>query len=77
MVDVRNPAFAHGQLYVALSRVGRSTDVAILCDTSAVTVDDAGVEWVTTTNVVERKLLEDSIPAEYRRAFRERYPERV
>lgn len=36
VVDVRCQAFAHGQLYVALSRVRRSADLLILC--SAVSV---------------------------------------
>ena len=35
VVDLRNPAFAHGQLYVALSRVRRRGDVMLFCDNDA------------------------------------------
>ena len=75
VVDVRNPPFAHGQLYVALSRVRESSHVQVFCDESKIKRDAGGQAlWITTTNVVERVLLENSLPAAERVAFRNAFP---
>jgi hypothetical protein len=67
-------SFAHGQLYVALSRVAERAHIAVLCAEDHVKEDAAGVRYVVTTNVVERTQLVASLPAHLRGPFRATYP---
>jgi hypothetical protein len=81
VVDLRCQAFAHGQLYVALSRVRRSTDLTLMCSPNSIIqeqyLDDQGqqsvMSFVVATNVVERKQLLSTMPlhlqAGYQQAF--------
>ena len=73
VIDLRDPPFAHGQLYVALSRIPKALDLAILCDPESVK-REANEVWISTINVVERVLLEQSVPPELLAAFRATYP---
>ena len=73
VIDLRDPPFGHGQLYVALSRVPKAVDLAVLCDPNSVK-REANDEWISTINVVERKLLEQSVPPNLRATFRAAYP---
>jgi hypothetical protein len=52
-VYLPRPVFAHGQLYVAFSRVRRMEDVSVMLDRDGVAV---------TRNVVYRELLRDEVP---------------
>lgn len=52
-LDLRNPVFAHGQLYVALSHVTNSANVWILLPTRA----DSGDQVAGTTNAVYKDVL--------------------
>jgi ATP-dependent exoDNAse (exonuclease V) alpha subunit len=61
VVDLENPAFAHGQLYVALSRVARSTDLWVVCDIGAVE-RAPNEEWMSTINVGKHQLLTGAVP---------------
>ena len=73
VLDLRTPPFAHGQLYVALSRVSTANHLVVLCDPDAIKHNN-NEEWITTINVVERKLLEDSLPPNLKAAFQVAYP---
>ena len=56
-LDLRNDVFAHGQLYVACSRVGRAADLTIL----AVNSSRANQPPVyKTNNIVYRQVLTDN-----------------
>ena len=60
MVDVRIPAFGHGQLCVALSHAARIADLRVLCATADVKQHADG-PYFSTINVLERRLLEDAV----------------
>jgi hypothetical protein len=69
VVDVRNPAFAHGQEYTAFSRAMESDHMRILCMHGQVKrsdPEDPDTEYVAVVNYVERKMLENTMPEEQR-----------
>lgn len=51
-VDARDPAFSHGQLYVAASRVGSMNNIRFLIDY------DAELQGFPTRNVVYKEVLQ-------------------
>ena len=74
VVDVRVPVFAHGQLYVALSRVRGRDRVRLLADLPQVRVGVDGARYTSVTNVVERVMLERTVPAACKAAWLAEYP---
>ena len=67
VVDLRNAPFAHGQLYVALSRVRCGEDIFLLCDAGMVKTDHPLYgPCVVTTNVVEKVALLRTLPPHLR-----------
>jgi hypothetical protein len=62
VVDLVNPAFAHEQLYVALSHKRGRHSARILCSQGQVGCDAHGIEYVSTTDVVERTKLLKTVP---------------
>ena len=52
LIDLRYPFFAHGQLYVALSRVSGSSSIAFLAKT-----DENGVPITKVQNIVYQELI--------------------
>ena len=75
VVDVRVPVFAHGQLYVALSRVRGRDCIRLLCEDPQKHQSDAlGGNYTSVTNVVERAMLERTMPQADLPAWLARYP---
>jgi hypothetical protein len=63
VVDVRNPVFAHGQMYTAASRVRKGEHMRMLCLKSQVrNSGDPENEYISVVNFVERVMLEKSMP---------------
>jgi hypothetical protein len=58
LIDIRHPIFAHGFLYVALSRVRVALHVALYCRADQVEMcTERNVEYVVTTNVVYEEVI--------------------
>jgi hypothetical protein len=77
VVDIRNQAFAHGQLYVAFSRVRTREDITGLCSPSSihykVTDGQPEADFVVAVNV-ERAALLESLPVPLQQEFRDKFP---
>jgi hypothetical protein len=75
VIDIRNQPFAHGQLYVACSRVRNRQDITILCSPQNVHYAQNGEpEFVVAVNVVERCALLESLPLHLQQEFLDRFP---
>jgi hypothetical protein len=66
VVDVRNPVFAHGQMYTAISRVRKGEDIRMLCLRSQVKNRNLDSEYISVVNYVERRMLENTMPEQQR-----------
>ena len=75
VIDIRNQPFAHGQLYVAFSRVKRREDITVLCGPSAIQRDAEGNrDYIVAVNVVERCALLESLPLHLQQEFLDNFP---
>lgn len=75
VIDIRKQPFAHGQAYVAFSRVKRREDIIVLCGPSAIQRDAEGnPDYIVAVNVVERCALLEPLPLHLQQEFLDNFP---